>query len=266
MIIAAEGFELRSRSSNAHYWEQDVYPRWTALRCYQHFPDGAAGTGVEPHYHGTLAPPPDFRRPRFTSRALGAFHFAADCDELWLFTSGTGEVWIDGQRHDITPNTLVYTPMGSEHRFQMFTPYENVRRRTSSCPCFSCAQTSYVLTARVRPNRTRSSRVWSGSAGQLTLLSAMTVRPTQPYLALSCLAKRTADRSTIPARAARCLSGGRSLQPMARRLHRWQRSSPTSTGWCCRARWKSSWSGEWSRRGWRARTVRHHSMRRQLLP
>ena len=48
-----------------------------------------------------------------------------DNDELWLFTKGRGEVWLDGVRHEITPNTLVYTPMGCVHQFQMFTPYEN---------------------------------------------------------------------------------------------------------------------------------------------
>ena len=63
----------------------------------------------------------------------------ADCDELWLFTSGTGEVWVDGQRHDITPNTLVYTPMGSEHRFQMFSPYENVRPQAPALPSVRAA-------------------------------------------------------------------------------------------------------------------------------
>lgn len=90
---------IRSLNSNQTYWEQDVFPDWTALNCYRHYPDGAIGTGVEPHYH--------------------------DNDELWLFTSGRGEVWLDGVRHEITPNTLVYTPMGCVHQFQMFTPYEN---------------------------------------------------------------------------------------------------------------------------------------------
>ena len=42
-----------------------------------------------------------------------------------LFTTGRGEVWLDGVRHEITANTLVYTPMGCVHQFQMFTPYEN---------------------------------------------------------------------------------------------------------------------------------------------
>lgn len=99
MIISSDQYMIRSRNANDIYWEQGVYPEWTALSAYRHFPDGAPGSGVEPHYH--------------------------DNDELWLFTEGRGEVWLDGVRHDITPNTLVYTPMGSVHRFQVFTPYEN---------------------------------------------------------------------------------------------------------------------------------------------
>jgi len=99
MIIDAPRYVIRSLNSNQTYWEQDVFPAWTALNCYRHFPDGGIGTGVEPHYH--------------------------DNDELWLFTTGRGEVRLDGVRHEITPNTLVYTPMGCVHQFQMFTPYEN---------------------------------------------------------------------------------------------------------------------------------------------
>ena len=90
---------IRSQNDNNIYWEQEIYPSWTALRAYRHFPNGVPGTGVEPHYH--------------------------DNDELWLFTEGFGEVWLSGERFDITPNTLVYTPMGCIHRFQMFTSYEN---------------------------------------------------------------------------------------------------------------------------------------------
>lgn len=99
MIISTENYMIRSRNANDIYWEQGVYPAWTALSAYRHFPNGMPGTGVEPHYH--------------------------DNDEMWLFTNGYGEVWLDGQRYDITPGTMVYTPMGSVHRFQMFTPYEN---------------------------------------------------------------------------------------------------------------------------------------------
>lgn len=99
MVITDPHFTIRSLNSNQTYWEQGVFPGWTALNCYRHFPDGGTGTGVEPHYH--------------------------DNDEIWLFTAGHGEVRLDGVRHEITPNTLVYTPMGCVHQFQMFTPYEN---------------------------------------------------------------------------------------------------------------------------------------------
>ena len=99
MVINDPRFVIRSLNSNQTYWEQGVFPKWTALSCYRHFPDGVTGTGVEPHYH--------------------------DNDEIWLFTTGRGEVWLNGAKHEITPNTLVYTPMGCVHQFQMFTPYEN---------------------------------------------------------------------------------------------------------------------------------------------
>lgn len=99
MVIENQHYMIRSGNSNNIYWEQGIYPNWTALSAFRHFPDQQIGTGVEPHYH--------------------------DNDELWLFTAGRGEVWLDDQRFEITPNTLVYTPMGVVHRFQMFTGYEN---------------------------------------------------------------------------------------------------------------------------------------------
>ena len=99
MIIENQHYMIRSGNSNNIYWEQGIYPDWTALSAFRHFPDQRIGTGVEPHYH--------------------------DNDELWLFTAGRGEVWLNDQRFEITPNTLVYTPMGVVHRFQMFTGYEN---------------------------------------------------------------------------------------------------------------------------------------------
>ena len=95
MIIATDRYVVRAKSSNEIYWEQDVYPAWTPLRCFRYFPNQRPGHGVEPHYH--------------------------DCDEIWLFTQGRGEVWLDGQSHPISPNTFIYTPMGVVHRFQMFT-------------------------------------------------------------------------------------------------------------------------------------------------
>lgn len=99
MIIAKDRYQIRSQNSNLNYWEQDVYPSWTELRTFRHYPDQKIATGVEPHYH--------------------------DGDELWLFTAGRGEVWLDDISHEISPNTMVYTPMGCVHRFQMFTSYEN---------------------------------------------------------------------------------------------------------------------------------------------
>jgi mannose-6-phosphate isomerase-like protein (cupin superfamily) len=100
MMVQSERFELRSRNSNEVYWEQDVYPAWTRLNCFRPMPDQKRGAGVEPHYH--------------------------DCDEIWLFTSGRGEVWLNGQSFPITPNALVYTPMGVIHRFQMITDFDNL--------------------------------------------------------------------------------------------------------------------------------------------
>lgn len=99
MIIKTSNYMIRSQNSNNIYWEQGIYPDWTALNAFRHFPNQRIGTGVEPHYH--------------------------DNDEFWFFTAGYGEVWVDGQRFEVTPNTLVYTPMGAVHRFQMFTDYEN---------------------------------------------------------------------------------------------------------------------------------------------
>ena len=99
MIIRSNHYIIFSQSSNTHYWEQDVYPDWTAFAIIRHFPEQRIGSGVEPHYH--------------------------DCDETWLFSAGTGAVWLDDQRFAITPNTLVYTPMGVVHHFQMYTTGEN---------------------------------------------------------------------------------------------------------------------------------------------
>ena len=62
-------------------------------------PAGRPGGGAEPHYH--------------------------DADEVWIFASGHGEAWVDGTTYDVTPNTAVYTPMGTVHRFQMFTDFYN---------------------------------------------------------------------------------------------------------------------------------------------
>ncbi|MCC7261855.1 MAG: cupin domain-containing protein [Candidatus Latescibacteria bacterium] len=100
MIAAAERYVIRSQNANQIYWEQGVYPAWTRLSAFRSIPGQKQGAGVEPHYH--------------------------DNDELWLFLSGQGEVWLDGQSHPITPGTAIYTPMGAVHRFQMFTDFDNV--------------------------------------------------------------------------------------------------------------------------------------------
>lgn len=99
MIIRNSHYVIFSQNSNTHYWEQDVYPDWTQFVILRHFPDQRIGAGVEPHYH--------------------------DCDEIWLFSAGHGEVWLDDERFAITPNTLVYTPMGVVHHFQMYANGEN---------------------------------------------------------------------------------------------------------------------------------------------
>lgn len=100
MILNGANYHIRSNNSNVHYWEQDVYPRWTPLRVYRPISNQKQGGGVEPHYH--------------------------DNDEFWFFTSGYGEAWLNGTVYKITPNTIVYTPMGVVHRFQMFTDFDNL--------------------------------------------------------------------------------------------------------------------------------------------
>jgi len=100
MILETSTYMIRSSNSNAHYWQDNMYPEWAGLNTIRHMPDQRKGAGVEPHYH--------------------------DGDELWLFTRGHGEVWLDDRAFEVTPNTLVYTPMGVVHRFQMFTDFANV--------------------------------------------------------------------------------------------------------------------------------------------
>lgn len=100
MILTDSRYVIRSQNSNRIYWEQGMYPDWTRISAFQSIPGQKQGAGVEPHYH--------------------------DNDEIWLFLSGHGEVWLDGQSMPITPNTAIYTPMGVVHRFQMFTEFDNV--------------------------------------------------------------------------------------------------------------------------------------------
>ena len=100
MKLRGERYEiLSSKDANVDYWQQDVFPDWAAISLFRAFPVEPAGSGAEPHYH--------------------------DTDEFWLFREGRGELWLDDTRYDITPNTVVYTPMGVVHRFQMFTPFKN---------------------------------------------------------------------------------------------------------------------------------------------
>lgn len=105
MVIADSRYTIRSQNANQIYWEQGVYPAWTRLSAFRSIPGQKQGAGVEPHYH--------------------------DNDEIWLFLSGHGEVWLDGQSAPITPGTAIYTPMGAVHRFQMFTDFDNVAIVTS---------------------------------------------------------------------------------------------------------------------------------------
>jgi mannose-6-phosphate isomerase-like protein (cupin superfamily) len=100
MILTGERYRILSANANTDYWGQGNYPTWTRLSFLKPIPDQKKGAGVEPHYH--------------------------DNDEVWLFTSGRGEVWLDGVSYPVTPNTFVYTPMGVVHRFQMFTDFANV--------------------------------------------------------------------------------------------------------------------------------------------
>ena len=102
MILTDNNYVIISKNSNGvgNYWSDKFYPKWSSIITLWLSPDQKIGTGVEPHYH--------------------------DHDEIWLFTKGNGEVWLDEQIYKITPNTIVYTPMGTIHRFQMFTDYETV--------------------------------------------------------------------------------------------------------------------------------------------
>jgi mannose-6-phosphate isomerase-like protein (cupin superfamily) len=99
VIVTGERYVVVSENSNRDYFVDSIYPDWTPVIGFHCHSRQGAGVGVEPHYH--------------------------DCDEIWLFTVGRGEVWLDGHIYEISPNTVVYTPMGVVHRFQMFTEFEN---------------------------------------------------------------------------------------------------------------------------------------------
>lgn len=100
MIVRNSDYVIISKNSNTAYWDEGLYPRWTAFNTFLYFPEEKKGCGVEPHYH--------------------------DADEIWLFPSGSGEVRLDGKSFEITPNTPVYTPMGVEHSYQLYTDGENI--------------------------------------------------------------------------------------------------------------------------------------------
>ena len=100
MITGSTRFTIISKNSNVDYFGQSGYPDWSIISTFCHFPNQLIGAGVEPHYH--------------------------DSDELWLFYQGYGEVWLDDERYEVTPNTTVYTPMGTVHRFQMFSNFGTV--------------------------------------------------------------------------------------------------------------------------------------------
>ncbi|MEW6750543.1 MAG: cupin domain-containing protein [Candidatus Latescibacterota bacterium] len=162
MVVADSLYMVRSQNANQVYWEQGVYPPWTRLSAFRAFPGQQRGAGVEPHYH--------------------------DNDEVWLFLSGHGEVWLDGQVHAVTPGTVVYTPMGAVHRFQMFTDFDNVALVT---PLERQRRAAHLLVERDGPpQRTVSGFVVPGAQNRgpfaqpgsrcpLTELRAVELRPGQ---------------------------------------------------------------------------------------
>lgn len=100
MIIKNSNYWIISKNSNTVYWGEESSPDWTAINSFMRHPTDKAGVKNEPHYH--------------------------DADEVWIFATGRGQVWLDDKLYDVTPNTLVYTPMGSIHGFQMSTEFNNV--------------------------------------------------------------------------------------------------------------------------------------------
>src|SRR6266581_1966448 len=104
MIVATDSCFAVSTLSARDYWDDELHPEWAKLRTVTYCPGQHMGHGVEPHYH--------------------------DNDEFWFFTAGYGEAWMDGECSPVTPNTIVYTPRGVVHRFQMFTEFATVGIRT----------------------------------------------------------------------------------------------------------------------------------------
>ena len=99
MIVKDSNYWIISKNSNFDYSGQDVSPDWTVIGTFMYHPHAGVGGAVEPHYH--------------------------DADEIWIIGSGRGEAWIDDQTYEVTPNTVVYTPMGAVHRRQMFTEFDD---------------------------------------------------------------------------------------------------------------------------------------------
>ena len=95
MIVRKSEHWLISSNSNTLLQSPGRYPGWTAMNGCWPSQNQKAYHGIWSHYH--------------------------DYDEIWLFTDGYGEGWQDGRSYSITPNTLIYNPMGCVHRFQMRT-------------------------------------------------------------------------------------------------------------------------------------------------
>ncbi len=106
MIIRDHNCQIISKNSNAEYYSGDLYPGWTPIAGIHGIPARPRGSGVEPHYH--------------------------DNDEFWFWTTGNGEVWLDGLNVPVGPNSVTYTPMGVVHKFLMHTDFEVVAVITKS--------------------------------------------------------------------------------------------------------------------------------------
>ena len=101
MVIGTDAYVIVSQNEHRVRRETGFCLDWTPINYFYYTPGQRRGEGVEPHYH--------------------------DLDEFWLFgVGGIGEGWLDGERFDVTPNTIVYTPTGVVHRFQIFRDFETV--------------------------------------------------------------------------------------------------------------------------------------------
>ena len=106
MIVRKTEHWLISSNSNSLLQSPGRYPDWTAMNGCWPSQNQKVYHGIWSHYH--------------------------DYDEIWLFTDGYGEGWQDGRSYPITPNTLIYNPMGCVHRFQMRTESDVVTFLTPS--------------------------------------------------------------------------------------------------------------------------------------